>query len=217
MSPKLRILAWLAPLLLVLDQASKIWIVSTLRYSGPRLAGPAMDRMMRGLAQMGHDPSNPAEISLIPGFLSFIHTQNPGAAMGMLVSYENRMVVFAVFTVIAMGVLVSMYRALPDDDRFQATIVAMITAGALGNAIDRVHKQTVTDFVKVYTENPTLSKWCIETFGTNEYPTWNIADSCIVVGVILYLVYYLIFEKDSDEAVADVGDSPLARSESDAT
>ena len=208
MSTKLKIVATLAPLLLVLDQISKIWVVANLRYSGPRLPPPSMEKMMKGLNDMGHNPSNPSEIPLIDGFLSFIHTQNPGAAMGMLVDFEHRMYVFAVFTVVAIAVLWSMYKALPDDDRFQSVIVALITSGALGNAIDRVHKQTVTDFVKVYTEQPTLKAWCIDTFGTNEYPTWNVADSCIVVGVILYLVYYLFIERDRELAPGEAGEAP---------
>jgi signal peptidase II len=208
MSTKLTIVAGLAPLLLVLDQVSKVWVVRNLRYSGPRLPGPSMEKMMQGLADQGYDASNTAEIPLIDGFLSLIHTQNPGAAMGMLVDFEHRMYVFAVFTVVALAVLWSMYKALPDDDRFQSVIVALITAGALGNAIDRIHKQTVTDFVKVYTEQPTLKAWCIETFGTNEYPTWNIADSCIVVGVILYLVYYLFIERDKELAPGEAGEAP---------
>jgi len=212
MSTKFKIVAVLAPLMLVLDQLSKWWTVSTLRYQGGRLPASTME----GLAQWGHDASHPLEVKIIPGLLSFIHAQNPGAAFGMLVDFEHRMYVFAGFTVIAMAVLTSMYKALEDDDRFQSTIVALIASGAVGNAIDRVHKATVTDFIKVYTDHPGLSAWCVETFGTNEYPTFNIADSCIVVGVCLYLLHYLMvsFEKPREVSAEEVGDNPLAREDS---
>ena len=211
MSTKLKIVALLAPLMLILDQVSKVWVVATLRYSGPRLAPTAL----KGLEQLGHDATHPGELELIPGFLSFIHAQNPGAAFGMLVGFEHRMMIFAGFTVIAMGVLWSMYKQLEDDDRFQSVIVALIFAGAVGNAIDRVHKGTVTDFVKVYTDDPTWAAWCVEHFGTAEYATWNVADACIVVGVCLYLLHYLMTAFESPKAVAaeDAGESPLTRAD----
>jgi signal peptidase II len=174
----------------VADQASKIWV--------------------RGNLAEHRD-----ELQIIPGFLSFIHAQNPGAAFGMLVGFEHRMMIFAGFTVIAMGVLWSMYKQLEDDDRFQAVIVSLIFAGAVGNAIDRVHKGTVTDFVKMYTDDPKWASWCVEHFGTSEYATWNVADACIVVGVCLYLLHYLMTAFETPKAVAaeDVGENPLARAD----
>ena len=175
---------------LIADQASKIWVQRNLRLYKD-------------------------EVHIIDGFLSFIHAENPGAAFGIGAGTDGAMYVFAAFTVVAVVVLGQMLWQLPSNERFQTVALGLISSGAVGNAIDRVHKQTVTDFVKVYTEHPAFSRWCIETFGTNEYPTWNVADACIVVGVILYLVYYLLFEKDSDEAVGDVGESPLARQETD--
>jgi signal peptidase II len=205
MNTKLKIVAFLTPLLIALDQLTKYWTVSTLRYDGPRLG----QSTRAALDSWGQAGATQDEIQLIPGFLSFVHRQNPGAAMGMLVDYEHRMYVFLAFTIVAIGVLWSMYKALPDEDRFQSTTVALIFAGAVGNAIDRVHKQTVTDFIKMYTEWPPLSDWLISTFRTNEYPTYNIADSCIVVGVIMYLGYYLFFERDGDVKPGEAGPSPL--------
>jgi signal peptidase II len=206
MTTKLKILAFLTPAMIVLDQLSKLLTVRWLRYSGPRLEPSTWS----ALESLGHDKANPTEWSLIPGFLSFIHAQNPGAAMGMLVDFEHRMYVFAAFTLVAFVLLGAMWRALPDDDRFQSTTVALILAGAVGNAIDRVHKQTVTDFIRFYTEyTPAvelLRRWDLP----NEYPTFNIADSCIVVGVSMYLVFYLFFERDAPARdPAAVGDSPL--------
>lgn len=143
---------------------------------------------------------NVDEIPVIPGFFSIVHAQNPGAAMGMLSTYEYRYVVFLVFTVIAVVVIVDMWRKLHPTDRFTAFILGLILSGAVGNGIDRVHKQTVTDFLRVYTEVPSLKMWLIETFGTNEWPSFNVADSALVVGVALFFVQYLFFEGDKDES-----------------
>ena len=44
----------------------------------------------------------------------------------------------------------------------------LLGSGAVGNAIDRVHKQAVTDFLRIYTESPTLKPWLLEDFGMAE-------------------------------------------------
>lgn len=217
MTTKLKFLTFLTGGLLVLDQASKVWTVQALRYSGPPLPPPdklSIHGPMEGLTALGHSLSSPREIELIPGLLSFIHAQNPGAAGGMFNNFEFRLMVFYTFTAIAVGVLLNMYKQLADDDRFQSATIALILSGALGNFIDRVHKSTVTDFVRVYTENPSIVAWLRDKGLPPEYPTWNVADACIVVGVAMYLIQYLIFERDKDIKVT--GDNPLDR-ESDSS
>jgi signal peptidase II len=128
--------------------------------------------------------------------------------MGIGIDFDHRMWLFGAFTIVAVVVLGSMYRQLADNDRFQTVTISLILAGAVGNAIDRVHKQTVTDWIRMYTDYPPLKAWLLQTrWHTNEWPTYNIADSCIVVGVILYLLYYLVFAKDQDTRAQ--GRSPM--------
>lgn len=172
--------------MLVLDQVSKIWVVNNLRL-------------------------HVDEIKIIPGFFSIIHAQNPYAAMGLgsVISDQTvRMMVFGGFTVVALMVLAKMLVDLDKDDKFQSTTIALILSGAIGNGIDRVHKQSVTDFLRIYTDYVPLKKWLIENFNTYEWPTFNIADSAIVVGVGMYLIGFL-FEKDKVMAPGDMGGSPL--------
>ncbi len=210
MTTKLKILTFLTGALLAFDQATKLWTVQALRYSGPPLPPEnplSFQGPMEGLQALGHSATSPREIDVIPGFMSFIHAQNPGAAMGMFNGYEYRLIVFYVFTAIAVGVLLNMFKQLADDDKFQSTTIAFIMAGALGNFIDRLHKSTVTDFVRWYTENPSLVQWLHDKGLPAEYPTWNIADACIVVGVAMYLVHYLFFERDKD--IGNAGKNPL--------
>lgn len=186
LTTKLKIFLGLAIGMLVSDQLSKIWVVQNLQ--------PYRD-----------------EIKIIPGFLSIIHAQNPYAAMGLGSVIQNetvRMGVFYAFTVIAVGVLVKMLKDLEANDKLQSATIALIFSGAIGNLIDRVHKQSVTDFIKVYSDYGPLKHWLIEQFHTNEWPTFNIADSAIVVGVAVYLLGFL-FEKDQTTAPADVGSNPL--------
>lgn len=159
---------------LIIDQATKYWIRANLDL-------------------------HVDEIDVIPGLFSLVHAENPGAAGGMLRDFQYRHFVFLGFTVVAVIVIVDMWRKLPKEDLFLSTTLGLIISGAIGNAIDRVHKQTVTDFLRVYSDLPSLKPWLISTFGTNEWPSFNVADSALVVGVCLFLVHYLFLE-DKDEA-----------------
>ncbi len=180
-SPKMIIFTVVSLLFIVADQASKQWIVDNVRYLRET-------------------------IDVIPGFLSIVHTKNPGAAIGLFGDLPTavRLSIFGVFTVIAVGVIISFLWQLPRSDKFQSLTLGLIFSGALGNAIDRAFrdKHMVVDFIRVYTDHPGLSKWLESKFGTNEYPTFNIADAAIVVGVGLFLVRYLFLD-DTDEADED--------------
>lgn len=161
-------------LALILDQATKIWVYTNLEYR--------VD-----------------EIQVIPGFLSIVHAQNPGAAFGILVDFEHRHLVFLAFTVVALGVIADMYRKVPGHDRLLGFALGLILSGAVGNAIDRVHKRTVTDFIRMYSDNPSIKPTLIEWFGTNEWPSYNVADAALLIGVILFMAHSMLVD-DGDEA-----------------
>lgn len=156
----------------------------------------AIDQWTKILVQRNIGPLRD-EIQVIDGFLSFVHAENPGAAFGMFGGSDYRMYFFAVFTVIALVVLGRMLWELPRDDRFQNVALGLITSGAIGNAIDRVMKQSVTDFIRVYTENPTLKSWLeASPYGSAEWPSFNIADAAIVIGMGMFVVHWLFLEED---------------------
>lgn len=158
-----------AVLTILLDQATKIWVYTNL-------------------------DMHASEIVVIPGFFSIVHAQNPGAALGLLRDFAYRQWVFIGFTVVAMGVILNMLRQLPDPQRFVPAVLGLIFGGAIGNGIDRVHKQTVTDFLRFYTDSPSLKPTLVQWFGTAEYPSFNIADAALVIGVILFIIHYLIYD-----------------------
>lgn len=143
------------------------------------------------------------EIHLIPGWLSFVHAQNTGAAFSTM---EGQLVLFLVFTVIAVVVVLDLVRRLPSDTRAMPFLLGMILAGALGNGIDRARQGYVTDFVKCYAGEEPLRSWFIERFGTNVWPIWNVADSLLLVGVALFIVYWMTQregEVQADEATIE--------------
>lgn len=159
----------------LLDQITKILVVKNIKYQVEEI--PIFDT----------------------SWLSFslVHAQNKGAAFGMM---QGKTGFFVVFTIAAVGLLFYMLRELPREDRFQSAAIGLIMSGAVGNFIDRVHKQSVTDFLRVYTEHASLKPWLLKTFGTYEWPSFNVADAAIVVGLGMFFIHYLFLEKDSAEA-----------------
>ena len=156
--------------MVLVDQLTKIWVTNNIAY------------------RLG-------EIEVIPGLFSLVHAQNKGAAFGIM---QGQMIVFAIFTVVAMGVLGQMLWQLDEDDRFQSFALGMIASGAIGNAIDRAVKQSVTDFLRVYTDNPSIVQWLSDKGIPTEWPSFNIADAAIVVGLLMFLFHFLFLERDQD-------------------
>ncbi len=165
----------------ILDQASKIWV----------------------RANIGRRD----EIELIDGFLSFIHAENPGAAFSLLRDSEYRLWVFGAFTIFALWVLGKMVWENPARERMLNVALALVLSGALGNAIDRAIYGTVTDFIRMYTESPGLAGFLRDQFGTAEWPTYNVADIAIVVGLGM-IGFHSIFLQKKTEKVEDSGKAP---------
>ena len=164
-------------------------------------------------------------ILVVDGFFELVHTENPGAAFGMFAESgetTQRMIFFVVFTVIAIGVLFHMLWQLPKGDRFQTTAIGLITSGAVGNCIDRIEKQSVTDFLRVFSENETAVKVFGKWFGRRkfqggpielvEWPSFNVADAAICIGLGMFFFHYLFLEKD-EENVEDL--SPVETSDTE--
>jgi signal peptidase II len=165
------IFAVVALLGFVTDQASKAWIVATIPDAGSR------------------------GITIIPGFFDLVHARNPGAAFGLLRDFEYRHLVFVGFTFVAVGVVLDMLRKLRTDDRYMAFVLGLVMSGAVGNAVDRLRQRWVTDFLRFHIEQPALKDWMVGLVGTNEYPAFNLADTWLVVGIVMYVLHEWFFSK----------------------
>ncbi|HEY6100173.1 MAG TPA: signal peptidase II, partial [Anaeromyxobacter sp.] len=88
----------------------------------------------------------------------------------------------AFFTAIslgAVGFILYYYRKLQDDQRFVQLALAFVLSGAVGNFVDRIARGYVVDFVEWYWWNRPDLRW----------PTFNVADSLIVVGVAMLVLH----------------------------
>ncbi len=113
---------------------------------------------------------------------------NTGAAFGMkpqgVLPFLNPTVFYVLFSTVAITVLILYYRKLGPEDFWQKLGVSLILSGAFGNLIDRLRFHKVTDFIDVGI--PSLpTRW----------PTFNVADSCVCVGVALILLAPMLMRK----------------------
>ena len=172
----------------VIDQVSKLWIES--HYKCPSIPS------IREAYQTGQLPYV-EEISIVEGVFAFSHAHNQGAAFGIM---QGQMFVFAVFTIIAILFIGFTLKAMHEDDKFQNIALALIGSGAIGNAIDRARLGYVVDFLRLYSEKGTeLYVWLQANVGMTEWPSFNIADAAIVVGMIMFFVHGIFLEKDEDD------------------
>ena len=110
-------------------------------------------------------------IRIIKGFFYLVHVGNTGAAWSM---FSGQSVMLAI---LAFGTLLAIFfwrDALGLRDRLAQICFGLLCGGILGNLVDRLLLGHVIDFVDLH-------------FGSYIYPTFNVADSGICVGVILYL------------------------------
>ena len=115
-------------------------------------------------------------VQLVGDLLVLWHVRNAGAAFSI---FQGGQAFFLVVTVFAFGLLIYFHRAFRGRGPLLHVVLGLVLGGTLGNLLDRVRLGYVTDFVSV-------------GIGDLRWPTWNVADASIVVG-ILALVGYLTF------------------------
>ncbi|MFP4321521.1 MAG: signal peptidase II [Anaerolineales bacterium] len=113
-------------------------------------------------------------IPALAEFFQITYTRNTGAAFGLFPTASN---VFLVVAVIASGVIIYYYRQIRGNAWLLRIGMGMMMGGALGNALDRITRGYVVDFLHVF----------YEPIGFN-YPVFNLADSGIVIGVFLLIL-----------------------------
>jgi signal peptidase II len=113
----------------------------------------------------------PDAIAVIPGFFYLVHVGNTGAAWSMFSGQSVFLASLAAATLIA---IVIWRRALGLRDPIAQLSFGLLCGGIAGNLVDRLLHGHVIDFVDLH-------------FGSYVYPTFNVADSGICIGVVVYL------------------------------
>jgi signal peptidase II len=131
------------------------------------------DRITKTMAEQSLVLYVPREV--IGETLRWTLVYNPGAAFGLHLGPYSRWI-FLALTVGALVILANLFRETRPGDTWRTLAVSLVTAGALGNLVDRViSPRGVVDFIDV-------------GIGAARWPTFNIADMAVSVGAILLAI-----------------------------
>ncbi len=110
-------------------------------------------------------------------WFKFVYAENPGAAFGLMKDLppDTRHLVFIILTLVAFGVILSITWRLPVHSRLVLVAFSGILSGAVGNFIDRLRYRFVIDFIDM-------------DLGFMHWPTYNVADIAISLGVVAILI-----------------------------
>ncbi|HKT34153.1 MAG TPA: signal peptidase II [Nitrospira sp.] len=192
-SSRYLLLTTIAVIVIVLDQATKYWIMQSMRL---------------------HE-----SIPVISNLFSLTYIRNPGAAFGLLASSSNafRTVFFGVTSLLALGLLGTILVRMPDRDWIGQVSIAGILGGAIGNLIDRLRFGEVIDFLDAYIIGPNfqfyidhyqigsleIGPYLVDLSGPHHWPAFNVADSAISVGVVCLMLHFALERKDASVAAPD--------------
>ena len=118
---------------------------------------------------------SPGAIVVIPGFFNLVHVGNTGAAWSLL---TGRSPLLALLALATLGAIFFWRRALGLRAPVVQVSFGLLCGGIAGNLADRLARGHVIDFLDFH-------------FGRCVYPTFNLADSGICVGVGIYLLWSL--------------------------
>lgn len=175
------------------------WIYFVL-FSAVALAAAVIDIGTKDVAQdkldprlNRHVPVHELRIDVIPGWLGYRYTTNPGIIFGL---GRGASPVFYWISIAAVPILIAIFVVMKKRTWTLTLALAFILGGTIGNSWDRVfHGRQVRDFIDFY---------------RIQWPIFNLADSFILVGTILLMLELVLFE-EKKKKVQDAPPEPGSR------
>jgi signal peptidase II len=121
------------------------------------------------------------------GFFRFTHVQNTGSAFGL---FQGQNLPLLIVSLVGVVVLAYIYRSQKRPGLLMRTSIALMLGGAIGNLLDRIMQGHVTDFIDI-----------------GPWPVFNLADSAIVVGLIVMAWVLVMRRNDPAETTSPVAGS----------
>lgn len=174
----------------VLDQATKIWARSALLAPGDV-----------GAAVLGEKTGKRLVIPVVgsrPG-MEFRLSFNKGAAFGLFNQTTGSRIFLSIIGLGALFLVGYLLRRPESDSRLFVWALALVAGGAVGNLIDRIAFGQVTDFIYVWLTSSVRWLW--------PWPGFNIADIALVVGVGLMVLGILLTRPDKEGAAEKKGET----------
>lgn len=135
----------------------------------------ALDLVSKYLAQTYL--ASTAALSIIPNFFELTYVINTGAAWSILEGQRTFFIVLS--SAVSIGLI---YYLIKEKEPLMSLAVSLMLAGTVGNLYDRLFFGFVRDMLSF-------------NFFGYQYPVFNIADSALVIGVILIIVDMVIKER----------------------
>ncbi len=175
----IRVFFVVSVLLIILDQITKLLIKN---YFGVSHTGTSFSI------------ENWQNIRIIGDFLQFTYVENEGMAFG--ISFGAGKILLSLFSIVASIALAWYLYKLKDYSNWVKFGIAFILAGAVGNLIDRVFYGIFFDYAPIFygrvidfiqVDIPDIHWGFIDY---TYFPIFNIADSCVTVGVVILLIVH---------------------------
>jgi signal peptidase II len=125
-------------------------------------------------------------------YARIVHWWNTGVAFGML---QGMNLVFIILACVVSIGIIFYFTQVPAEDKWLRAALTLELGGAVGNLVDRIRYGHVVDFVSV-----------------GDFPVFNVADSCITIGVFVLLIGVWLQERrqkrNATQLPTEVVDSP---------
>ena len=123
-----------------------------------------------------HIPLN-YSVRVVEGFFNLTHIRNSGVAFGIFSGQQSELKPYLLIfvSVVAIVAILAIFHQTGKEKRLVRTGLILIFSGAIGNLIDRVIHKEVIDFIDFFIDN-------------QHWPAFNVADSCITIGVLFMTV-----------------------------
>ncbi|MCJ7715383.1 MAG: signal peptidase II [Anaerolineales bacterium] len=113
-------------------------------------------------------------------YARIVNWHNTGAAFGIFQGMNGIFLILALFII---TMILFYFPMIPAEDIYFKLALSLQMAGAMGNLVDRLNRGFVTDFISV-----------------GRFPVFNVADSCITMGVVVLLIGMWIEERKTRDA-----------------
>jgi signal peptidase II len=176
---KWTVLAVLFTSLVLADQWSKFLAVDRLTTVFEKSGDDTLARKLRGFYGYRHlEYQATTPYTVWEPMWRMAYVENPGGAFSLFrnLSAGTRNTFFIGVALAAVAFILAYYRKLREEQRYYQVALALVLSGAVGNFIDRLVRRYVIDFIDWYAWS-----W--------HWPTFNVADSLIVVGVVLLVLH----------------------------
>ncbi|GIP39698.1 lipoprotein signal peptidase [Paenibacillus sp. J31TS4] len=120
-------------------------------------------------------------VPVIGEFFQITSHRNRGAAFGIL--QDQRWFFLVITALVVAGIVYYLNKVRKESKRLLPFALSLLLGGALGNFLDRALTGEVVDFFQLWFRFPLFGKQVDYI-----YPIFNVADSAIVIGVLLLLI-----------------------------